>query len=204
MPQGLRREEIKKINLKLPGAGIATAKTSEADIKADRRPSERTKPSADDTDDFVESGSSSKKRKLEQKTLAGLPARATPPAAPAAKPAKPSAKKAASTKTQATAAPSRKETKAKAAGSSQSAPPEAAPLSPNGKRIRQATLDASGGLKPAPAKAPTAPAAQPESDPIVDATPSVPTESDLFMDRCRTLFKSVWTACIRPAGLGPY
>ena len=78
-------------------------------------------------------------------------------------------------------------TKKGSKASSKAAPLDIVTRSPDGKRVRQTTLDKATGqvARKLPA------GAEPPSDPISDAQPSELTEEELFVDRCRQFFLCV-------------
>ena len=180
-----------------------------------------------DADDFVENAP--KKRKLEQTHLPGASPAPLPKEKGAAKASKREKKQSTSAASKSGASPkkskkggnpdeaakSKKEgakAAGKKAGAAVDAATDAATLSPNGKKVRQATLDATGALKvlaarvvpgatsagagassaapaaAASAPAPAAPKPLQESDPIEDAKPSVPSDETIFLDRCIGFF----------------
>ena len=152
----------------------------------------------DDADAF-EAPATTKRRKFEQQPLPGAP-----PVAPAAVSGKGKAARARTSSASDTKASTDTKggrgvgaSKAAAKVKAEASPAPRSPgkrsertasvddvtLSPNGKRVRQATLNGSGVLK--------APLPKPDSDPIVDAQPSNFSDDDIFFNRCKQLFLCV-------------
>jgi hypothetical protein len=200
--QGLRKKPL-TVSVKIAAAGR-------------HRTADAENAGADHGDDDEDAFEHAPRKKQRQTSLPGAP----PVADKKAKTGRESGKVAASVAkkkiTKAKPLPTKAKAKAAIPAAAASAvAPKKVELSPNGKRVRQATLGADGGLaKPAdvapppvatmsgPSNSSTKPAAAPslpDSDPIVDAKPTIPTADELFLDRMQQLFKCVGRAAPYPA-----
>jgi len=186
-------QQLRKMNLKISfkplrgapaasdaaAAGASPSRAADSSSASERRSGGagdgKDRQEANDDDDFAEG--SGKKRKM---------AVLKPPPDPPAK-----RKRSSSTgdggrkasKDDKGASTTKKGSKA----STKAAPLDLVTRSPDGKRVRQTTLDKATGQ--VARKLPVG--AEPASDPISDAQPSELTEEELFVDRCRQFFLCV-------------